>query len=176
MNPAGIYLFKVNNRNSRKSCEICSKLTIKRRRSVVFIIKYEHVSYVFLLFLLLTLSWECTQTPALLKSLSILLLGFYERKKRTGGNLRKRVSRKLLLIPVFPFDPSENMRKSLYFVFVFVMFSGESKGSIGKTRVNTEHLLQTFSIISCYFLPWYTSSKNHVSHLDILRIIFKLCR
>ena len=56
MNPAGIYLFKVNNRNSRKSCEICSKLTIKRRRSVVFIIKYEHVSYVFLLFLLLTLS------------------------------------------------------------------------------------------------------------------------
>ena len=27
--PAGIYLLKVNNRNSRKRCEICSKLTIK---------------------------------------------------------------------------------------------------------------------------------------------------
>ena len=27
--PANIYLFKVNNRNSRKRCEICSKLTIK---------------------------------------------------------------------------------------------------------------------------------------------------
>ena len=26
---AGIYLFKVNNRNTRKSFEICSKLTIK---------------------------------------------------------------------------------------------------------------------------------------------------
>ena len=27
--PVGIYLFKVNNRNTRTRCEICSKLTIK---------------------------------------------------------------------------------------------------------------------------------------------------
>ena len=27
--PANIYLFKVNNRNTRKRCETCSKLTIK---------------------------------------------------------------------------------------------------------------------------------------------------
>ena len=27
--PANIYLIKVNNRNTRKWCEICSKLTIK---------------------------------------------------------------------------------------------------------------------------------------------------
>ena len=27
--PANIYLFKVNNRSTRKKCEICSKLTIK---------------------------------------------------------------------------------------------------------------------------------------------------
>ena len=27
--PAGIYLLKVNNRNTRTSCEVCSKLTIK---------------------------------------------------------------------------------------------------------------------------------------------------
>ena len=27
--PAGNYLFKVNNKNTRKRCEICSKLTIK---------------------------------------------------------------------------------------------------------------------------------------------------
>ena len=27
--PANIYLFKVNNRNTRKRCKICSKLTIK---------------------------------------------------------------------------------------------------------------------------------------------------
>ena len=28
-NPAGNYMFKVNNKNTRKRCEICSKLTIK---------------------------------------------------------------------------------------------------------------------------------------------------
>ena len=28
-NPANIYLLKVNNSNTRKRCEICSKLTIK---------------------------------------------------------------------------------------------------------------------------------------------------
>ena len=27
--PANIYLFKVNNKNTRKRCEICSKLTVK---------------------------------------------------------------------------------------------------------------------------------------------------
>ena len=27
--PAHIYLFKIDNRNNRKNCEICSKLTIK---------------------------------------------------------------------------------------------------------------------------------------------------
>ena len=28
-NPAGSYMFKVNNRNTRTRCEVCSKLTIK---------------------------------------------------------------------------------------------------------------------------------------------------
>ena len=28
-NPGNIYLFKVNNKNTRKRCEICSKLTTK---------------------------------------------------------------------------------------------------------------------------------------------------
>ena len=27
--PPNIYFFKVNNRNNRKTCEVCSKLTIK---------------------------------------------------------------------------------------------------------------------------------------------------
>ena len=34
--PAGIYLFKVNNRNTRARCEICSKLTIKTPERGVF--------------------------------------------------------------------------------------------------------------------------------------------
>ena len=37
-NPAGNYMFKVNNRNTRTTCEICSKLTIKtqERRQASF--------------------------------------------------------------------------------------------------------------------------------------------
>ena len=58
--PANIYLFKVNNRNTRKKCEICSKLTIKtpeRRQwccSGVFIVNLEYISHFFLVFLLVT--------------------------------------------------------------------------------------------------------------------------
>ena len=60
--PAGIYLFKVNNRNTRTRCEICSKLTINTperrqwRHSGVFIVNFEHISHLALVFLLLTLS------------------------------------------------------------------------------------------------------------------------
>ena len=51
----------VSNRNTRARCEICSKLTIKtpeRRqwRSGVFIVNFEHISHLVLVFLLLTLS------------------------------------------------------------------------------------------------------------------------
>ena len=58
---AMIYLFKVNNRDTIKRCEICSKFTIKtsdrhhQRRSGVFIVNFEHVSHLFLVFLLLNL-------------------------------------------------------------------------------------------------------------------------
>ena len=60
-NPVGNYMFKVNNRNTRARCEICSKLTIKtpERRywcSGVFIVNFEHILHVVLVFLLLTLS------------------------------------------------------------------------------------------------------------------------
>ena len=43
---AGIYLLKVNNRNTRRRCEICSKLTKKtpeRRQWRVSIVNFEHV-------------------------------------------------------------------------------------------------------------------------------------
>ena len=57
-----IEIFKVNNRNTKIRCEICSKLTRKtpKRRqwrfSCVFIINFEQISHLFLVFLLLTLS------------------------------------------------------------------------------------------------------------------------
>ena len=51
-NLGGIYLLKVNNRNTRTRCEICSKLTIKTleqkhsRRSGVFLVDFEHNSHI----------------------------------------------------------------------------------------------------------------------------------
>ena len=44
--PAGVYLLKFNNRNTRTRCEICSKLTIK----IPF---HKHFSHLLLVFLLL---------------------------------------------------------------------------------------------------------------------------
>ena len=58
--PAGIYPPKINYRNTKTSCEICSKLSIKtpeqrqRRHSVVFITNFGHISHLALVFLLLT--------------------------------------------------------------------------------------------------------------------------
>ena len=59
---ASIYLLKLSNRNTRARCEICSKLTIKTperhqwHRSGVFIVNFEHISHLVLVFLLLTLN------------------------------------------------------------------------------------------------------------------------
>ena len=64
INPAGIYLLKVNNRNTRTRCKICSKLTIKipeRRhwsRSGVFIVNFEQMSHLVLVFVLLPLNMQ----------------------------------------------------------------------------------------------------------------------
>ena len=61
-NLANIYLFKVTNKNNRKRCEIYSKLTIKtperrqRRYSGVFMVNFEYISQLFLVFLLVTLN------------------------------------------------------------------------------------------------------------------------
>ena len=54
-------MVKVNNRNTRRRCEICSKLTIKTperqlRRSGVFIVSFEHITHLVLVFLLLTMN------------------------------------------------------------------------------------------------------------------------
>ena len=61
-NPVAFYMLKVNNGNSRTRCEICSKLIIKTpkrrhwRHSGVFIVNFEHLLHLVLLFLLLTLN------------------------------------------------------------------------------------------------------------------------
>ena len=46
---ANIHLFRINNINSRKRLEICSKLAIMslQRRSTVFIVGFDYISYLF---------------------------------------------------------------------------------------------------------------------------------
>ena len=63
-NPAGIYLLKVNNRNTRTRCEIYSKLTIKIperlqwHRSGIVIVNFQRILLLVLVFLLLTLNMQ----------------------------------------------------------------------------------------------------------------------
>ena len=60
--PADNYMFKVNNKNTRTKCKICTKSTIKIperrqcRRSGVFIVNFELISHLVLGLLLLALS------------------------------------------------------------------------------------------------------------------------
>ena len=55
--PVGNYILKVNDRNTRSRCELCSKLTIKTpRRRHVFNVNFDHILPPVLVFLLLTLS------------------------------------------------------------------------------------------------------------------------
>ena len=62
---ASMYLFKVSNTNTRKMCEICSELTIKTpewrqwRRSSVFIVNFEQISHVVMVFPLLYWTSKC---------------------------------------------------------------------------------------------------------------------
>ena len=62
IHPAGIYMFKVNNRNTKIRCEICLKLTIKTPERLywcccnVFIANFNHISHLVVVFLLITLS------------------------------------------------------------------------------------------------------------------------
>ena len=63
--PVNICLFKVSNRNTSQTCNVCSKLTLKTperihwRRSDLFNVSFEHISHFFLVFLLLFWTGKC---------------------------------------------------------------------------------------------------------------------
>ena len=60
--PAGVYLFKVNNENTRTICEICSVLTLnaperrQRRGPGVLVFNLQQIPRIVLVFYLLTLN------------------------------------------------------------------------------------------------------------------------
>ena len=80
-NSANTCLFKFNSRDTKERCEICSKLTIKTpqrrqwRRSGVVIVKFENVSHLSLVFLLLL--WTC---KCLLRNV-IQMIGISKEKR-----------------------------------------------------------------------------------------------
>ena len=69
-NASGIYLLNVNNESIRGICEICPKLTIKKSEgrqalcSGVFIVNFEQISHIYLVFSLLTLNRQMLDSNA----------------------------------------------------------------------------------------------------------------
>ena len=81
--PAGIYLFKVSNRN-RTMCEICSELTIntvehqlERRHSGVSIVKFEQILLILLLLTLTILTRKIQYFSTILNSVQEFLRGCF---------------------------------------------------------------------------------------------------
>ena len=74
-------MFKVTNRNTRTRCEIYSKLTIKipeRRhwcRSGIFVVNFEHISHLVLVYLLLTFNMYLPAGEACSPSLELYWMG-----------------------------------------------------------------------------------------------------
>ena len=52
--PAWNYMFKVNNRNIRTRCELCSKMFDAKRHFGVFVVSLEHILHLVLVLLMLT--------------------------------------------------------------------------------------------------------------------------
>ena len=75
VNPVDIYFFKVNNWNARTKCKIWSKLTIKATerlqwrqhwcRSGFFVLSFEHILHLALVFLMLTLNRKMPSVKSL---------------------------------------------------------------------------------------------------------------
>ena len=102
-NTANNYVLKFNNRTVRKRCGIYSKLTTKTpewrqwRGSDVFIVSFEHILHLLLVFLWLTLNSKCLRGGFYQKYLSVIwnichLLMFIHWSFLTGCDYFKSLS------------------------------------------------------------------------------------
>ena len=83
--PSRLLHVKVNNRNTRTRCEICPKLTIKipeQRHWRVFIVNFENISHLILVYLLLNLNM---QLPAGLNLICEFNLGLDFSESSSAG-------------------------------------------------------------------------------------------
>ena len=109
--PAGIYLLKVNLRNTRKSCKICSKLTIKKPeqqqwcRSGVFIVNFEHISRITHCFGISIVNFEHVSLPWLVRLVNLqkcsLFQAFWEDAqfflRINQKNRRIKITKKIVI-------------------------------------------------------------------------------
>ena len=98
--PGGIYLRKVNNRNTRTRCETCSRVTIKIpewrhwrwRRSGSFIVNFEHISHFVLVFFLFLLTLNMLLPAGIKEHLSKTWSSIHEKVKQHWGWVEKKRS------------------------------------------------------------------------------------
>ena len=116
-------MFKVNSRNTRTRCEICSKLTIKtpeRRVVLVFLLLTLNIFHIlFFVFLLLTLN---RKIPAELRSLEVMY-GSSDTKS-TSGSMQLSCIRFVTLIVL-----GVELSLHLFFSFIFAFKMWKTKFS-----------------------------------------------
>ena len=125
--PNDIYLFKVNNRNTRTMREICSKLTKKapeRRHWRIFIANFKLISHIVLVFPLLNLNKQMSEGFCCLRLLAVcwynsqLILNSVLSANFLFGNCKKSYYYKLFLKPGI----TCRIVKFKYFFFFILLF------------------------------------------------------
>ena len=130
-------MLKGNNRNNRKRCEICSKLTPERhhwRRSGVFIVNFEHIFYLFLVFVLLTLIKQM-----LLRNEK----WDYRFVLKDFGSCKFDLTHLRQMLPFYAYWKQETK--------CFLVFSGGIKSGPGQWPENTWYWCQVNLVISSPF-------------------------
>ena len=120
LHPAGNYMFKVNNKNSRTRCEICSKLTVKTSSLLTL-----NIFHILFYFEQVNAGWAVYCTLVTLKTDKVLeifngLVVTFTTTKHIRGN---RYGIRYVLDMVF-LDISCNSYLLSYHTSVFLVFTG----------------------------------------------------